>query len=632
MLFCKYKRSTSVLNDKNCEPNEEIYEKRRSGIISKSVGAPYELDKDVKIFPKTTEEESEIYSALQQNEFLSNILQEKRYQKFISCMYKQTVEAGEIIIKEGEMGSFVYISCTGSYEIIIGNDTVVTFNDVRVFGELAILYSAQRHATVKALENGSIWVLDNHTFKILIIKSTMEEQEEMVSFLKNVPKLNTAPTENLYQVANLFKLEFFKSNTKIFEQCELGDKFYIIRAGTVTMERDNEKVEELTKGRYFGEVALLKDEFRQSTVTANPPGVECLTLVRHEFIEHFGNIEEFVKLKSGPNIASVKLSEFSNLDLDEFDVIQTLGLGAYGRVQLIQHCRQKSLVFALKYIKKSEVKKPAQQQQVYNEKILHTSCNSPFITRMYRSFRTPKYIYFLLEVGLGGDLWSLLHSQKVKRFDEDKTKFYAGCVLEGLSYLHSLGILYRDLKPENIIVHHTGYIKLADFGFAKRTDAKEKTFTFVGTAEYVAPEIIMSKGYDKGVDYWAYGIFIYELLVGRTPFRTNDPGPMNTYKLILKGIENVVFPEYISGSAKSIIRKLCTQSASDRLGCQKTGIQAIRKHLWFGSMDWQKLVNQELQPPYKPELKNNIDTRYFDTFPEDKNVPPDDYSKWDEDF
>lgn len=173
-------------------------------------------------------------------------------------------------------------------------------------------------------------------------------------------------------------------------------------------------------------MALLKDEFRQSTVTANPPGVECLTLVRHEFIEHFGNIEEFVKLKSGPNIASVKLSEFSNLDLDEFDVIQTLGLGAYGRVQLIQHCRQKSLVFALKYIKKSEIKKPAQQQQVYNEKILHTSCNSPFITRMYRSFRTPKYIYFLLEVGLGGDLWSLLHSQKVKRFDEDKTKFYAG--------------------------------------------------------------------------------------------------------------------------------------------------------------------------------------------------------------
>ncbi|XP_072377005.1 cGMP-dependent protein kinase, isozyme 1-like [Diabrotica undecimpunctata] len=633
MLFCRVKRGTSVLNEDRYD--DEIDEKRRSGIISKSIGtATYEVETaDVKTYPKTKEEENQIRAALEQNEFLSNVLKNDRYQRFIDCMYNEKVPLGEELIKEGDFGAHVYISRTGTYEILIQNQSITTFNDVRVFGELAILYSAKRHASIRAVDNNcSVWALDCKTFKILSIKTALEEQEEIASFLQNVPELGTAPIEKLYQVANLLELEFFKSGTKIIKQCELGNKFYIIRAGTVTVEKDNEKVKELSRGRYFGEVALLKDEFRQATVRADPPGVECLTLTREHFIEHFGNIHEFVRLKSEPYTATEKLSDIPNINLDEFNVLQTLGLGAYGRVQLIQHSRQKSLVFALKYIKKSEIRKKTHQEQVYNEKNLHSSCNSPFITRMYRSFKTSKYIYFILEVGLGGDLWSLLHSQKLKRFDEDKAKFYAGCVLEGLSYLHALGIIYRDLKPENIIVHHNGYIKLADFGFAKRTDAKEKTFTFVGTAEYVAPEIILSKGYNRAVDYWAYGVFVYELLVGKTPFRTNDPGHMNTYKLILKGIESVIFPEYVSGTAKNLIKKLCTQSSSDRLGCQKTGIQAIKKHLWFGSLDWNKLSHLEVEPPYRPKLIDNVDTRYFEKFPDDKDVPPDDFSDWDKDL
>ncbi|XP_056631282.1 cGMP-dependent protein kinase, isozyme 1-like [Diorhabda sublineata] len=633
MLFCRVRRGPSVLDEDRFE--EDSDNKRRSGIISKSIEVPpYEIENVVvKTYPKSKGDEDQIRSAIEQNDFLSNILTEKRAQKFIDCMYNQTVEAGEIIIQEGGFGTHLYISCTGTYEIIIEDETVGVFDDVRVFGELAILYSAKRHATVKAIENGSMWVLDCHTFKRLIIKSALEEQEEIASFLQNVPELSKAPIEKLYQVANLFKPEFYKSGTAIVKQCEVGDKFYIIRAGTVTVEKDNEKVAELSKGRYFGEVSLLKDEFVPATVKAGAPGVECLSLTRKEFIEHFGEVDEFVRLKSEPITAVEKMiSEYPNLNLDDFKILQTLGLGAYGRVQLIQHNRHKNMVFALKYIKKVEIKKKTHQTQVYNEKKLHSMCNSPFITRMYRSFKTSRYIYFLLEVGLGGDLWSLLHSQTGKRFEELKAKFYAACVLEGLSYLHALGIIYRDLKPENIIIHHNGYIKLADFGFAKRTDSKEKTFTFVGTAEYVAPEIILSKGYNRAVDYWAFGVFIYELLVGRTPFKTGDPGHLNTYKSILKGIEYVTFPEFVSGTSKSIIKKLCTQSPADRLGCQKYGIQAIKKHVWFGGIDWNKLINQELEPPYRPELNDNVDTRYFEKFPDDNDVPPEDFSDWDKDL
>ncbi|KAG5882994.1 hypothetical protein JTB14_004333 [Gonioctena quinquepunctata] len=207
-----------------------------------------------------------------------------------------------------------------------------------------------------------------------------------------------------------------------------------------------------------------------------------------------------------------------------------------------------------------------------------------------------------------------------------------GCVLEGLAYLHERGILYRDLKPENVIVHHNGYLKLADFGFAKQIDAKEKTFTFVGTAEYVAPEIILNKGYNKGADYWAFGVFIYELLVGKTPFRTNDPAHLQTYRMIMRGIDTVVFPYIVNNKAKSLIKKLCAQNSSDRLGCLKNGVEAIRKHPWYSNFEWDKLANLELEPPYKPQLSNNTDTRYFDRFPDEKDVPEDDFSEWANEF
>ncbi|KAJ8920703.1 hypothetical protein NQ315_004842 [Exocentrus adspersus] len=621
LLFCNNNNSNNYKNRMNIKLKNQIKWKRRSGVISEPTES---LEDDVNVyFAKTKGEQNLIRMALQSNEFLSHIIKEKRLQQFIDCMYTQQVSEGELLTREGETGSHLYISNTGIFEVIIQEVSVNTFSDVRVFGELSILYSAKRHATIKCLRGGSVWVLDCST--------AIEEQEEMVSFLKKVPTLNTATKEHLYQVANLLRSEFFPAFKEIIKQGEVGDKFYIIRAGGVTVLKNSVKVAYLSKGQFFGEISLLRDDFRQATVVADAPGTECLTLTRKEFIDHFGEVEEFINFKLQYTYRN-EVIEYMDFELDDFDVLKTLGVGGFGRVKLIQHKYYKDQVFALKCMSKIDIISRSCQDQIYNEKNLQMACKSSFIVRLHRTFRDFKYVYLLLEVCYGGDLWNHLYRQKRGCFAEPAAKFYSGCIIKALEYLHNRNIIYRDLKPENVMIHSNGYLKLTDFGFAKKTDSKENTYTFVGTAEYVAPEIILNKGYNREVDYWALGVFIFELLVGRTPFRTNDPCHLKTYNLILKGIDHVKFPYYVSSKAKNLIKKLCTQSPSERLGGQKGRIEDIKSQPWFSSLNWFKLENFELAPPFKPILQNNVDTKYFEELEELNTVPLDDLSAWDSEF
>lgn len=171
-------------------------------------------------------------------------------------------------------------------------------------------------------------------------------------------------------------------------------------------------------------------------------------------------------------------------------------------------------------------------------------------------------------------MWTILRNQG--RFNEPIAQFIVGCVIQAFEYLHTRGIVYRDLKPENLMLSSHGYVKLVDFGFAKFIGYSSKTWTFCGTPEYVAPEVILNKGHDRAVDYWALGILIHELLTGTPPFTANDP--MKTYNIILKGIDIIEFPRYVTRSAMSLIKRLCRDLPADRLGYQRGGVEDIKKH------------------------------------------------------
>uniref|UniRef100_A0ACB8F8E6 cGMP-dependent protein kinase 1 n=1 Tax=Sphaerodactylus townsendi TaxID=933632 RepID=A0ACB8F8E6_9SAUR len=216
-------------------------------------------------------------------------------------------------------------------------------------------------------------------------------------------------------------------------------------------------------------------------------------------------------------------------------------------------------------------------------------------------------------------------------FEDSTTRFYTACVVEAFAYLHSKGIIYRDLKPENLILDHRGYAKLVDFGFAKKIGFGKKTWTFCGTPEYVAPEIILNKGHDISADYWSLGILMYELLTGSPPF--SGPDPMKTYNIILRGIDMIEFPKKIAKNAANLIKKLCRDNPSERLGNLKNGVKDIQKHKWFEGFNWEGLRKGTLTPPIVPSVASPTDTSNFDSFPEDNDEPPpDDNSGWDIDF
>jgi cGMP-dependent protein kinase 1 len=245
------------------------------------------------------------------------------------------------------------------------------------------------------------------------------------------------------------------------------------------------------RGEFFGENALLEEETREFNIIADDPnGVSCLVLDRQSYDQLFQNDPQLNTIKRHNSLkmykrAQTQLLEIEDEDemdladirLSEFEVLGTLGLGGFGRVELVRNMRDMR-TYALKVLKKQHIVETKQQDHVLNERNIMYEARSNFICRLYKTFKDKKYLYLLLEVCLGGELWSLLRERG--SFEEYDTKFYTACVIEALSYLHSKGIVYRDLKPENIILNAKGYCKLVDFGFAKKVGLGKKTWTFCG--------------------------------------------------------------------------------------------------------------------------------------------------------
>ncbi|KAI9352488.1 camp-dependent protein kinase [Zopfochytrium polystomum] len=293
--------------------------------------------------------------------------------------------------------------------------------------------------------------------------------------------------------------------------------------------------------------------------------------------------------------------------LSDFHLLKTLGTGTFGRVYLARF-RQSDQFYAMKVLKKTEVVKLKQVEHINSEKQILAQINFPFIVNLLCTFQDEKNIYMLLEYVVGGEVFS--HLRRAGRFSNDMTRFYAAEIVLALEYLHSMDIIYRDLKPENLLLDELGHIKITDFGFAKKVE--DRTWTLCGTPEYLAPEIIQSKGHGKPVDWWALGILIFEMLAGYPPFF--DDNPFGIYEKILAG--KIVFPSHFDPNAKDLIKKLLTADRSKRLGNLKSGSEDIKKHKWFRGVDWQGLLNKTVHAPIVPVCGHPGDTRNFENYPE----------------
>ncbi|XP_075873584.1 cAMP-dependent protein kinase catalytic subunit PRKX isoform X1 [Nelusetta ayraudi] len=325
--------------------------------------------------------------------------------------------------------------------------------------------------------------------------------------------------------------------------------------------------------------------------------------------------------------------------LDDLESIATVGTGTFGRVFLVKDKKSRAF-YALKQMKIPDVIRLKQEQHVHNEKEVLTEVNHPFLIRLFWTHHDERFLYMLMDYVPGGELFSYLRSRG--RFSNSAGLFYTSEIVCAIEYLHSKEIVYRDLKPENILLDGEGHIRLTDFGFAKKlSDSGQKreshkavseggtnladsdltkTWTLCGTPEYLAPEVIQSKGHGRAVDWWALGILVFEMLAGYPPFF--DDNPFGIYQKILAG--KLEFPRHLDFYVKDLIKKFLVIDRARRLGCMKNGADDIKKHRWFKTIDWDAVPQRKLKPPIVPKVTHEGDTSNFDVYPEDdwKKDPP----------
>jgi len=614
-------------------------------------------DLTTKTFPsykKSDKAQELIRSAIMDNDFMKN-LETSQIKEIVDVMYPMEYAKGSLIIKEGDIGSIVYVMEEGKVEVSREGKFLSVMAAGKLFGELAILYNCQRTATIKAATDCKLWAIERQCFQTIMMRTGLVKQTEYSSFLKSVPSFKNLPEETLIKIADVLEEYSYKEGEYIIRQGAVGDTFFIISRGRVKVTSKEGSSEEkfirhLHRGDFFGEKALSGEDVRTANIVADDAeGVKCLVIDRDSFSQMIANLDEvkrrYIDL---PERKRVIHEEFKPLKLSDLRIIATLGVGGFGRVELVMIAGdQKQRSFALKQMKKSQIVETRQQQHIMSEKEIMEESDCHFIVKLFKTFKDRKYLYMLMESCLGGELWTILRDRG--NFDDSTTRFYTSCVVEAFDYLHSRGIIYRDLKPENLLLDGTGYVKLVDFGFAKKLQENtgnndqssghqsssdhvgRKTWTFCGTPEYVAPEVILNKGHDISADYWSLGVLMFELLTGTPPFTGTDP--MKTYNIILKGIDAIDFPRNITARAKELIKKLCRDNSAERLGYQKGGIRDIQKHKWFDGFNWEGLRQRTLQVPIKPNIQSHLDTSNFDEYPMDQDgAPPDDVSGWDEHF
>ncbi|KAM9259367.1 ribosomal protein S6 kinase alpha-3 isoform 4-T4 [Cariama cristata] len=295
-------------------------------------------------------------------------------------------------------------------------------------------------------------------------------------------------------------------------------------------------------------------------------------------------------------------------DPSQFELLKVLGQGSFGKVFLVKKISGSDArqLYAMKVLKKATLKVRDRVRTKMERDIL-VEVNHPFIVKLHYAFQTEGKLYLILDFLRGGDLFTRLSKEVM--FTEDDVKFYLAELALALDHLHSLGIIYRDLKPENILLDEEGHIKLTDFGLSKESiDHEKKAYSFCGTVEYMAPEVVNRRGHTQSADWWSFGVLMFEMLTGTLPFQGKDR--KETMTMILKA--KLGMPQFLSPEAQSLLRMLFKRNPANRLGAGPDGVEEIKRHAFFSKIDWNKLYRREIHPPFKPATGRPEDTFYFD--------------------
>ncbi|XP_018305905.1 uncharacterized protein [Mycetomoellerius zeteki] len=300
---------------------------------------------------------------------------------------------------------------------------------------------------------------------------------------------------------------------------------------------------------------------------------------------------------------ATNLPRFKKYTIMDFNFLKVLGKGSFGKV-LLAELRGTECVYAVKCLKKDVVLEDDDVEcTLIERKVLTLATRHPYLCHLFCTFQTDSHLFFVMEYLNGGDL--MFHIQKSGRFSEVRARFYAAEIWSGLNFLHKKGIVYRDLKLDNVLLDFEGHIRIADFGMCKLQIFLDRTAdTFCGTPDYMAPEIIKGLKYNQAVDWWSYGVLLYEMLTGQSPFSGCDEDEL--FWSICN--ERPFIPRYLSQEATDILICLLEKDSGKRLPAHEIAVHAFFQHL-----PWDRLERRQLEPPFKPALDHTLDTKYFDT-------------------
>uniref|UniRef100_A0AAQ4PW90 protein kinase C n=1 Tax=Gasterosteus aculeatus aculeatus TaxID=481459 RepID=A0AAQ4PW90_GASAC len=301
-------------------------------------------------------------------------------------------------------------------------------------------------------------------------------------------------------------------------------------------------------------------------------------------------------------------SRDEGLQMEEFNCISVLGRGHFGKVLLAEH-KKSGKLYAIKALKKGDIVTRDEVDSLMCEKRIFEVINvsqHPFLVNLYGCFQTADHVCFVMAYSPGGDLMTHIHASI---FTENQAWFYSSCVLLGLEFLHQNQIVYRDLKLDNLLMDADGFVRIADFGLCKEGMGHgDRTTTFCGTPEFLAPEVLTDNNYTRSVDWWGLGVLVYEMLVGESPFPGDDEEEV--FDSIVN--DEVRYPRFLSPEALSLIQKLLRKNPEMRLGGGEEDASEIKRHKFFQETDWDALLAKKMKPPFLPAIRAPKDVSNFD--------------------
>ncbi|XP_033884574.1 serine/threonine-protein kinase N2-like isoform X1 [Acipenser ruthenus] len=315
-----------------------------------------------------------------------------------------------------------------------------------------------------------------------------------------------------------------------------------------------------------------------------------------------------LELMTVPEPTDSRVQQRFQFGLSDFHCVAVLGRGHFGKVLLSEY-KNTGEMFAIKALKKGDIVAREEVDSLMCEKRIFETVNCvrhPFLVNLFACFQTKDHVCFVMEYAAGGDLMMHIHADV---FCEPRAVFYAACVVLGLQFLHEHKIVYRDLKLDNLLLDTEGYVKIADFGLCKEgMGFGDRTSTFCGTPEFLAPEVLTETSYTRAVDWWGLGVLIFEMLVGESPFPGDDEEEV--FDSIVN--DEVRYPRFLSTEAISIMRRLLRRNPERRLGAGEKDAEEVKKHPFFRNVDWNGLLSKKVKPPFVPTIKGSVDVSNFD--------------------